>query len=65
MNPDRPHDKLPYRGAWLWIGPEMIHLMELPNPDPTERAKRPGMQITPLMQKLHPGLMSSDRQGCG
>jgi glyoxylase I family protein len=41
VNPDRPHDKLPYRGAWLWIGPEMIHLMELPNPDPTERAKRP------------------------
>jgi hypothetical protein len=34
INPDRPHDKLPYRGAWLWIGPEMIHLMELPNPDP-------------------------------
>lgn len=27
INPDRPHDKLPYRGAWLWIGPEMIHLM--------------------------------------
>ena len=27
INPDRPHNKLPYRGAWLWIGPEMIHLM--------------------------------------
>ena len=26
INPDRPHAKLPYRGAWLWIGPEMIHL---------------------------------------
>lgn len=36
LNPDRPDDKLPYRGAWLWIGPEMIHLMELPNPDPLE-----------------------------
>eukprot|EP00890_Picochlorum_soloecismus_P006834 jgi/Picsp_1/976/NSC_04460-R1_glyoxalase bleomycin resistance protein dioxygenase len=36
MNQDRPDDKLPYRGAWLWIGPEMIHLMELPNPDPLE-----------------------------
>jgi glyoxylase I family protein len=33
INPERPEDKLPYRGAWLWIGPEMIHLMELPNPD--------------------------------
>ena len=34
-NPDRPDAKLPYRGAWLWIGPEMLHLMELPSPDPT------------------------------
>ncbi|KAK9715713.1 hypothetical protein RND81_06G184400 [Saponaria officinalis] len=34
INEARPHDKLPYRGAWLWVGPEMIHLMELPNPDP-------------------------------
>lgn len=34
INLERPHDKLPYPGAWLWIGPEMIHLMELPNPDP-------------------------------
>lgn len=24
------------RGAWLWIGPDMVHLMELPNPDPLE-----------------------------
>lgn len=30
---DRPDDKLPYGGAWLNIGTEMIHLMELPNPD--------------------------------
>ncbi|KAH6828502.1 Lactoylglutathione lyase / glyoxalase I family protein [Perilla frutescens var. hirtella] len=34
INEARPHDKLPYRGAWLWVGPGMIHLMELPNPDP-------------------------------
>ncbi|KAF3647084.1 putative U-box domain-containing protein 34-like, partial [Capsicum annuum] len=34
INEARPHDKLPYRGAWLWVGTEMIHLMELPNPDP-------------------------------
>ena len=20
VNPARPHDKLPYRGAWLWLG---------------------------------------------
>lgn len=36
VNPDRPDDKLPYPGAWLWIGPDMVHLMELPNPDPLE-----------------------------
>lgn len=36
INEQRPHDKLPYAGAWLWIGPEMIHLMELPNPDPMD-----------------------------
>ncbi|KAG7021949.1 hypothetical protein SDJN02_15677, partial [Cucurbita argyrosperma subsp. argyrosperma] len=34
INEARPHDKLPYRGAWLWVGAEMVHLMELPNPDP-------------------------------
>eukprot|EP00899_Mesostigma_viride_P027427 jgi/Mesvir1/786/Mv17384-RA.1 len=33
---DRPDEKLPYRGAWLWVGNQMIHLMELPNPDPLE-----------------------------
>ncbi|KAI5055111.1 hypothetical protein GOP47_0030256 [Adiantum capillus-veneris] len=30
----RPDDRLRYRGAWLWVGNQMIHLMELPNPDP-------------------------------
>ena len=34
INEARPNDKLPYRGVWLWVGNEMIHLMELPNPDP-------------------------------
>ncbi|GAQ89338.1 Lactoylglutathione lyase / glyoxalase I family protein [Klebsormidium nitens] len=36
LNKERPDDKLPYKGAWLWVGAEMIHLMELPNPDPLE-----------------------------
>lgn len=62
INPDRPHNKLPYRGAWLWIGPEMIHLMELPNPDPLdERPEHGGRDrhfcvavdsIDPLVNKL-------------
>lgn len=36
LNPARPDAKLPYRGAWLMVGPDMIHLMELPSPDPTD-----------------------------
>lgn len=39
INPDRPDDTLPYRGAWFWVGAEMIHIMEVPNPDP--RTGRP------------------------
>lgn len=43
INEARPHHKLPFRGAWLWVGSEMIHLMELPNPDPvTGRPKHGG-----------------------
>ena len=34
INKDRPDDNLPYDGLWLWMGPEMLHLMVLPNPDP-------------------------------
>lgn len=62
-NPDRPNDKLPYRGAWLWIGnDDMIHLMELPNPDPAEGRPEHGGRdrhfclaldtIEPLVEKL-------------
>ena len=40
VNHDRPDSKLPYDGKWLWLGAQgtgggMIHLMVLPNPDPT------------------------------
>lgn len=62
INPDRPHNKLPYRGAWLWIGPEMIHLMELPDPDPKEGRPTHGgrdrhfcvgvTSIDPLVERL-------------
>ena len=62
LNPDRPDEKLPYRGAWLWIGPEMIHLMELPNPDPLDGRPTHGGRdrhfcvgledITPLEDRL-------------
>ncbi|KAK4754116.1 hypothetical protein SAY87_002220 [Trapa incisa] len=44
INEARPNEKLPYRGAWLWVGNEMIHLMELPNPDPlTGRPQHGGL----------------------
>lgn len=62
MNPDRPDKKLPYRGAWLWIGTEMIHLMELPNPDPMDGRPEHGGRdrhfcvgiedMDPLVEKL-------------
>jgi glyoxylase I family protein len=31
-DPGRPD--LGYPGAWLWIGDQQLHLLELPNPDP-------------------------------
>lgn len=41
INPDRPDNKLSLGGVWLNVGSlsQMIHLMELPNPDP--KAGRP------------------------
>lgn len=34
VDPDRPD--LGYPGAWLGVGGQQIHLLELPNPDPRE-----------------------------
>jgi len=34
VDPGRP--ELGYPGAWLRIGDQQIHLLELPNPDPVE-----------------------------
>ncbi|MCB1876501.1 MAG: VOC family protein [Chromatiales bacterium] len=34
VDPRRPD--LPFPGAWLQLGEQQIHLLELPNPDPTE-----------------------------
>ncbi|KAK9809681.1 hypothetical protein WJX73_004478 [Symbiochloris irregularis] len=62
VNEDRPNDKLPYRGAWLMVGPDMIHLMELPNPDPKQGRPNHGGQdrhicvgvpsIVPFVERL-------------
>ena len=34
VDPDRPD--LGYPGAWLRVGDQQVHLLELPNPDPSE-----------------------------
>lgn len=31
---DAARPDLGYPGAWLWVGDQQIHLLELPNPDP-------------------------------
>lgn len=34
LTTDRDRPDLGYPGAWLWVGDQQIHLLELPNPDP-------------------------------
>jgi len=34
--PDEHRLDLGYPGAWLWVGDQQIHLLELPNPDPSQ-----------------------------
>ncbi len=36
MAQDSARPDLGYPGAWLWVGGQQIHLMELPNPDPSQ-----------------------------
>ena len=33
---DEQRPDLGYPGAWLWVGDQQIHLLELPNPDPVQ-----------------------------
>lgn len=33
---DASRPDLGYPGAWLWVGQQQIHLLQLSNPDPTE-----------------------------
>ena len=33
---DTTRPDLGYPGAWLWVGKQQIHLLELPNPDPVQ-----------------------------
>jgi glyoxylase I family protein len=40
VSPSRPN--LPFPGAWLEIGTQQIHLLELPNPDPIKNRPEHG-----------------------
>jgi glyoxylase I family protein len=40
VDPERP--ALGYPGAWLNVGGQQIHLLELPNPDPVEQRPEHG-----------------------
>lgn len=35
MTLDSARPDLGYPGAWLWAGNQQVHLLQLPNPDPT------------------------------
>jgi glyoxylase I family protein len=70
---DRPD--LPFPGAWLRVGDQQIHLLELPNPDPVEgrpahggRDRHLAMQVTalaPIMERLDAARVSYTRSRSG
>lgn len=62
--PERPY--LGYPGAWLTVGAQQIHLLELPNPDPTAgRPARGGRDrhAAILVRNLAPVREALDRAG--
>jgi glyoxylase I family protein len=50
---DSARPDLGYPGAWLNIGAQQIHLMELPNPDPTEARPNHGGRDRHLAVTVH------------
>ena len=53
---ERP--ELGYAGAWLGLGAQQLHLLELPNPDPVDPAQRPehggrDRHLALLVENLH------------
>ncbi len=40
--PDKHRPDLEYPGAWLWVGDQQVHLLELPSPDPLQGRPRHG-----------------------
>ena len=52
-NHGNDHDQT---GAWFWLGPEMIHLMVLPNPDPMNGRPEVQHNDSPCRAKQPPAL---------
>lgn len=50
---DRERPDLGYPGAWLNIGEQQIHLIQLPNPDPKERPEHGGHDRHVALQVDH------------
>ena len=42
LRADTQRPDLGYPGAWLWVGDQQIHLLELPNPDPVRGRPKHG-----------------------
>eukprot|EP00249_Psilotum_nudum_P016863 c26027_g1_i1 orf=1-489(-) len=62
----RPDKRIRYRGAWLWVGNRMIHLMELPNPDPvTGRPAHGGEDRHICVSIENPNLLKSILETAG
>lgn len=64
VNRQRPD--LPFPGAWLWVGQQQIHLLELPNPDPVEGRPQHGGRDRHLalsVQDLDPTAQRLERAG--
>ncbi|MFE8033139.1 VOC family protein [Thiohalocapsa marina] len=53
LSPDPARPDLGYPGAWLQIGPQQIHLLELPNPDPTDGRPAHGGRDRHLALSVH------------
>jgi len=50
-DPDRPD--LGYPGIWLNVGTQQIHLLQLPNPDPTTQRPQHGGQDRHIALAVH------------
>ena len=52
---DDSRPDLGYAGAWLQVGGSQIHLLELPNPDPSRRSPSSMEGVTAILRSGYPG----------